>query len=1186
MNLLKYIFIILIFSYGCSSQHVEKKFEVVSSKHSGITFSNSIEATDTFNVIDFYYIYNGGGLGIGDFNNDGLQDIYFSGNQVSNRLYLNKGGFHFIDITAEAGVEAADIWSQGIAIVDINHDGWLDIYVCASIYPVAEKRLNKLYINNGLNQKGIPTFREEAAKWGIEDHGHSSNAAFFDYDLDGDLDLFVLNNFMDRVFPSQFRPAIIDGSSVNSDKLYENTGDEQFTDVSVKAGILIEGYSHGLSIRDLNLDGWPDIYITNDFLPNDILYINNQDGTFSNKISDYLRHQCFSAMGNDIADINNDGLQEIFALDMLPEINYRKKTMLLKINPMNQINYEKYNYDFQFIRNMLHLNLGPDGKGNMLYSDIGFLADIEETDWSWSPLFADFDNDGFKDLVIANGFPGDVTDMDYANYFNRFQNLVRRRSDLFDTIPEVQIDNYIFKNNGDLTFSKKTNEWGFNVQTFSNGAAFADFDNDGDLDYITNNINMPATLYQNNTIENRVVVNESNFLRINLIGPEKNRVGIGARVLIFTGDQIQFYEQSIYRGFMSTVDPTVHFGLGNKEKVDSLIVFWPGNRISKLYDITTNKEFEISYADGRNCPACNLRKYLVKKEKQIFTRKDKDTFIPPYVHNEKELFDFNYQQTLPHKLSQYTPGIAASDINGDGLEDLYIGGNALHPGTFIVQQTDGNFKIENRIIMTDSLKAQDAGILFFDADNDGDNDLYVVSGGIGTEPGSTSYLDRLYLNNGKGFITYQPNALPDLKKSGSCVKAADIDQDGDLDLFVGTRTIPGSYPLSEGSYILLNNKGVFTDNTTELCPELNNPEMVTDAIWTDFNNDGWQDLIVVGEWMEIKFYKNEKGKLKDISKSAFSAHSSGWWNCITGVDIDDDGDTDYVCGNLGLNSIFQGDEIYPLMIFAKDFDLNGIIDPILAKYNSDENYELKPFPIGTRDGIMSQVAMLRHRVKTYRDFGRSTIYDLFTPEELEGSYHRKATQLQSVILINDGNEKFDLIPLPIEAQFAPVYGIMSQDFNLDGNNDILLIGNDYSIEYMSGRIDASNGLLLIGDGAGAFNAQKPYESGFLVKGDAKGIARLFDNEGRELILTTQNKDSLITHIYNSDIQITTIDPENAQWAEIKLKNGKTRKHEFQYGSSFLSQSSRKLIIQDYYESITLHYHGNHQRTISDFCYIR
>ena len=539
---LYYFFLISAIAHlgGCSMNSSDKKFEIIAPKNSGITFSNTIEATDTFNVIDFYYIYNGGGLGIGDFNNDGLQDVYFAGNEVPNKLYLNLGNFKFEDITIEAGVEAADIWSQGIAVVDINHDGWMDIYVCASIFPDEEKRKNKLYINNGLNSKGIPTFREEAEKWGIADGGHSANAAFFDFDLDGDLDLFILNNFMDRVFPSQFRPAIVDGSSVNSDKLYENMGNGRFVDISQKAGILIEGYSHGISIRDFNLDGYPDIYITNDFLPNDILYINNQDGTFTNQVSDYLRHQCFSAMGNDVADINNDGLQEIFALDMLPEINYRKKTMLLKSSPMNQINYQIYNYDFQFIRNMLHLNMGPGEKNAMLYSEIGFLSGVEETDWSWSPLFADFDNDGYKDLVVANGFPGDVTDMDFAHYMNRYQNFVRKRSELFDTIPEVKISNYIFKNNGDLTFTKKTSEWGFEEETYSNGAAFADFDNDGDLDYITNNINGVATLYKNHTRQKAQGGENSNFLRIKLKGPEKNPQGIGAKIILYVNQAMQF----------------------------------------------------------------------------------------------------------------------------------------------------------------------------------------------------------------------------------------------------------------------------------------------------------------------------------------------------------------------------------------------------------------------------------------------------------------------------------------------------------------------------------------------------------------------------------------------------------------------------------------------------------------------
>jgi hypothetical protein len=1146
----------------CGTDVDDKKFQLIPTSYSKIDFANSITATDSFNVIDFYYIYNGGGLGIGDFNNDGLQDVYFSGNEVSNRLYLNEGDFKFKDITEVAGVAAEDIWSQGIATVDINHDGWLDIYACASIFPTGEKRKNKLFINNGLNTDGIPTFREEAAQWGIQDQGHSSNAAFFDFDLDGDLDLFILNNFMDRVFPSEFRPAVVDGSSVNSDKLYENTGRNHFSDISEKAGILIEGYSHGISIRDINLDGWPDIYITNDFLPNDILYINNQDGTFSNKVSEYLRHQCFSAMGNDIADINNDGLQEIFSLDMLPEINYRKKTMLLKSNPMNQINYDKFDYDYQFIRNMIHLNMGPDEQGHILYSEIGFLSGIQETDWSWSPLFADFDNDGLKDLIVANGFPGDVTDMDYANYSNRYRRFISRKSELFDTIPEVKIDNYIFKNNGNLTFTKKTEDWGLQARTFSNGAAFTDFDNDGDLDYITNNIDMPATIFRNNTIRNEENESKSNYLRIKLKGPEKNPSGLGAKVIVYRDGQLQFHENSPYRGFMSTMDPVLHFGLDTAKNVDSVLVFWPGNYISKSFRLQTNQEIEISFESAEHAKNDDIKNYLIKSEYNPLFRKGHLNSSIKYKHEEKELFDFNYQQTLPHKLSQYTPGIAVGDINRDGLDDLYIGGNQLQAGVFMIQQTNGHFNTEDRLVIKDDIGAQDMGMLFFDADGDDDEDLYIVSGGVETEPNDGSYLDRLYFNDGNGYFNYAPDALPDLKKSGSCVKAADFDKDGDLDLFVGTRTKPGAYPFSEGSSILTNESGIFKDLTSRICPELEKPEMITDAIWTDFNNDQWVDLITVGEWTSIRFYQNENGALNNISSTALAKEVTGWWNSIAGADIDNDGDTDYICGNLGLNTIFQGNETHPLMIWAKDFDLNGIIDPILVKYNKDEFYQLQPFPVTTRDGMLTQVATLRQRVSTYRAFGQSTIFDLFTEEELESSYHRNANHLQSSVLINDGTGKFEIKPLPTQAQFAPIYGILPQDFNHDENLDLMLVGNDYSIEYMSGRIDAFNGLVLLGQGNGAFKPIRPFESGFAVKGDAKGLVTLFNNEGEQIIISTQNRDSLVVHEYKPPPSLKIISPNDAYWAEIKLKSGAIRKHEFYYGSSFISQSSRKLILTD------------------------
>ncbi|NJN24511.1 MAG: VCBS repeat-containing protein [Cyclobacteriaceae bacterium] len=890
-----------LFLNGCF-KGVEKRFQVIEPAFSGIAFSNSITANDTFNVIDFYYIYNGGGIGIGDFNQDGLPDVYFGGNEVSNELYLNRGDFRFEEIAKEAGVEAADIWSQGIAVADINNDGWPDIYVCASIYGLPTQRVNKFFINNGLNHKGIPTFSEEAHGWGIADSGHSSNAAFFDYDLDGDLDLFIINNFMDRKFPSQFRPAIVDGSSVNSDKLYENKGNGHFEDVSVVAGILIEGYSHGISVRDINIDGWPDIYITNDFLPNDILYINNRNGTFSNKVSDYLKHQCFSAMGNDIADINNDGFQEIFALDMLPEINYRKKTMLLRSNPMNQLNYQLYDYDFQFIRNMLQLNMGPDGDGNMHFGDIGFMAGIYETDWSWAPVFADFDNDGFKDLVIANGFPGDVTDMDFANYMSKYQNFISKRSELFDTIPEVRIDNYIFKNNGNLTFTKKTSEWGFEAKTFSNGAAYADFDNDGDLDFVTNNIDGPATLYRNHSISDTKISEGSNFLKIKLKGNAQNEQGIGAKILLYTGREKQFLEYSPYRGFMSTMDAVVHFGIGKYEWVDSIVVFWPQGQVSSIFEITANQEMEISVEKAKMLNRSIKDQLFQRTATPVFTN-SRTQIQPPFVHQERELFDFNLQRTLPHKLSQYTPGIAVCDYNSDGLEDFYIGGNGQFAGSFYIQNSIGDFHKEERITLGDSLSAQDMGVLFFDSDGDGDKDLYLVSGGMAKEPGDVGYIDRLYLNDGRGYFSYQKSALPDIRRSGSCVKAGDYDNDGDLDLFVGTATSPGQYPLSEPSYILRNDNGKFLDMTAVICPSLDSAKMVNDAIWTDFDNDNWLDLIVVGEWMDITFFKNDRGKFTDISKTALPMSTSGWWKCISGSDLDDDGDIDYICGNLGLNSL-------------------------------------------------------------------------------------------------------------------------------------------------------------------------------------------------------------------------------------------------------------------------------------------
>ena len=1132
-------------------------FEVIRPDHSGINFSNNLIENDTLNVIDFYYIYNGAGLGIGDFNNDGLQDVYFSGNQVPNQMYLNRGDFTFEDITLEAGIAAEDIWSQGVALVDINGDDWLDIYVCASIYGIAADRKNKLFINKGLNENGIPVFSEEAEKWGIQDTGHSANAVFFDYDLDGDLDLFVLSNFMDRKFPSRFRTKSVDGSSVNADKLYQNQGDHTFKDVSIKAGILVEGYSHGISIRDINLDGWPDIYITNDFLPNDVLYINNQDGTFTNKVSDYLKHQCFSAMGQDIADINNDGLQEIFALDMLPEINYRKKTMLLRNNPMNQINYEKFQYDLQFIRNMLQLNMGTDNKGNMIFSEIGLLAGIYQTDWSWSPLFADFDNDGYKDLVVCNGFQHDVTDMDFANYKARFENLVSERLDLIDSVPVVKIANYIFKNNGDLTFTKKTEDWGFEEPTLSNGAAFADFDNDGDLDYITNNINGPATLYKN-TINDIHKSDKPNFLNIQLKGPEKNPHGLGAKVLLYTAGNLQFHEHSFYRGFMSTVDMTIHFGLGPHLNADSIVVFWPGGKIEKIYNAKANQLLEIDIKNSE-FTSVTLGDYLLPDLGEPLMRRVNEDYQLDHIHQEKVLFDFNYQRTIPHKFSQSTPGIAVGDINNDGLEDFYIGGNGQYPGTFYLQRPDGKFRPENRIIQGQDLIGKDMGLLLFDVDNDEDLDLYLVKGGIQRQKGDEIYSDRVYLNDGKGYFTYQKEVLPELYISGSCVKAADFDADGDLDLFVGGRVIPGEYPYPADSKILKHEGGQYLDISQDVLPDLNGLGLVNDALWTDFNNDRLIDLIVVGEWMPVTFFKNTGTGFKNITESLDLQPITGWWNSINGADSDNDGDMDYILGNLGLNTIFKGTEEGPLKMYAGDFDRNGVVDPVIAALSSDEYFQSQYFPIHTRDDMTMQLSFIRNRIPTYRGYGRATIENIFTAEELDSAYYREGDNFQTLILLNDGRGHFSIKELPFQAQFAPVFGILPADINGDGNIDLLLAGNDYSIEPMSGRIDAFNGLILTGDGNCNFEVVERRKAGFNVKGDAKGIVKLYNGEGDELYLVSQNKDSLLLFRKTADHSVLSV-PSNAAWAEITLKNGARRRHEFYYGSSYLSQSSRSLTL--------------------------
>ncbi|WP_276370602.1 VCBS repeat-containing protein [Chryseolinea sp. H1M3-3] len=1144
-------------------------FQLKDADDTGIYFNNLVVESDSFNILTYEYIYNGGGVGIADFNNDGKQDIFFSGNQVPNKLYLNQGGFKFNDVTERANVNVPGRWNSGVVVVDINNDGWKDLYVCATTNPNPEDRRNMLFVNQGLNDAGEPVFKEMAGQYKIDHDGHSVMAAFFDYDLDGDLDLYVLQNQKLLNAPTNYRPKIADGSAANNDRLFRNEGNGTFTDVTLEAGILFEGFGLGLAISDLNKDGWPDIYVSNDYLSNDILYINNKNGTFKNLTADFIGHQSQFSMGNDAADINNDALPDIITLDMLPETNARKKTTIGNKSYLTYINNEKFGYEYQYVRNMLHINNGLDQQ--IKFSEIGQLAGIFQTEWSWSPLMADFDNDGNKDVLITNGFPKDITDKDFANYRADVGNIASTRL-LLDSIPEVKIPNYAFKNNGDLTFTDVTKSWGMDTPSYSNGAAFADLDNDGDLDYVVNNINDIAFVYENNLLGSSQ--KDHNFLNVKLKGSNNNLQAIGTKLLLYyDSGRIQYHEQFLSRGFLSSVDEIIHFGLGNNTKVDSIAVEWPDGSRNHFKNVDANQALSIEYKAQQNH---EQPKRFTVATTTLFERANTKLKIN-FIHQEDDKIDFNLQRTLPHKFSQTGPGICVGDINNDGLEDFVIGGSARHDFTVYKQRQDGTFESDFTTAKAPGKYQQDQGLLLFDVENDGDLDLYIVSGGI-EEQRQFVYQDRLYLNNGKGNFTLNAEALPEVNSSGSCVRAADYDHDGDLDLFVGGRVVPGSYPLPPENYVLRNDRGKFTNVTKDVCAELAAVGMVTDALWTDFTGDGKPDLIVVGEFMPITFFTNENAKLVRI-KSTGIEQRIGWWSSITAGDFDNDGDIDYIAGNLGLNNNFQVKENLPLKIYAKDFDGNGSVDPVLACYMRESmNADVKKlYPIHFWDELNSQSPKFRNKFARYKQYSKVTIDEVLSTEDLKDALILEANHMASSYIQNLGNNKFSLIALPMYTQIAPVNGMITNDLDEDGNLDVVMVGNDYGNEVFAGRYDAFTGMILLGNGKGDFTVVPSAKSGFYVPGNAKALVNL-QGQGNDLFVATQNRDSAVVFVKTTPAApILDVKPMES-YAEMIFTDGRTQRVEFYYGSGFLSQGTRKMRVPKNVKGIVIYdYAGNSRK---------
>jgi hypothetical protein len=1151
---------------------VKKKtlFEVVPSARSGIHFNNRIIENDSINPLDLVNIYNGGGVGIGDFNNDGLQDVYFTANMVSNKLYLNKGNLKFDDITATAKVGGEGRWSRGVAVVDINNDGWLDMYVCCTILDDPQKRENLLYINQGADEKAVPHFREMAAEYGLNDTTHSTMAAFFDYDNDSDPDMYLVVNVIPKDDnPNIFRNAYKNGEYPSTGRLYRNDRNDSlkhpfFVNVSKESGITIEGYGHSASITDINKDGWQDIYVANDFMPDNILYINNHDGTFTNKVKDYFKHTSANSMGQDIIDINNDGLQDVIELDMNPEDNYRKKTMMNGNSYRIYQNFELYGYQYQYVRNVLQLNQGPrvnqhDSIGDPVFSDIGFFAGIAETDWSWAPVVTDFDNDGYRDIIITNGYPKDITDHDFIA-FRKMADQLASKEMMLEQIPEVKLHNYAYRNNGNLTFGDVSDQWGLTQPTFSNGAAYADLDNDGDMDFVVNNINDEALLYEN-TINNSDEKNNHHFLEINLVGNSLNRNGLGAWVEIFYNDKQQVYEQTPYRGYLSTVQINPHFGLGAVSVIDSLIVKWPNGQKQKLTGIAVDKTIEVNIRDANE-------KYgwahPVFATNTLFTEITDSPGIH-YRHQEKDFIDFNIQKLLPHKLSEYGPSLAVGDIDGNGLDDIVAGGSVSYSPVILLQRTDGSFSQKSLLPGTgiSNKNWEETGMVLFDAEGDGDLDLYTASGGYENQSNSNSYQDKLYINNGKGEFAIDSLALPKSVISKSCVRAADYDKDGDLDLFIGGRVEPGNYPKPVSSSIYRNDSEngemKFTDVTSAIAKSLNNIGLVCDGLWTDFNNDGWQDLMLAGEWMPLKFLKNNKGVFEDITSSAGLANKLGCWNSLLPGDFDNDGDMDYIAGNTGENTFYKGSEQYPVSIYGKDFDNNGVMECIPTKYLKDKEGVLREYTTHTRDDVVDQMPFIKKRFLTYKTFAAATVDSLFTAQEKKEFIKFQANFFKNAFIKNNGNGTFEITALPAMAQLSSLNGMITDDFDGDGNLDVLAVGNDYGTEVSVGRYDACNGLILKGDGKGGFSPLSILQSGWFVPGNAKALVKLKSGGGKCLLAASQNRGNMKVFEMKRDVRYIQLNPSDAS-AMIKYKNGNKQKHELCYGSSFLSQSGRFLNI--------------------------